>query len=128
MATVGASFVGVMTGAASAVPPPPAITASVPAAIAAPRRLRPAGMRPSVGPWVDRSDQYADPGSSPFGQLFERLCGIARGAHRAQHAVGVLAPARLEHELDGGLAHVQVEALAHVRDVDDVRRPPRPRR
>ena len=32
----------------------------------------------------------------------------------------VLAPARLEHQLDRGLAHVQVEALAHVRDVDDV--------
>jgi hypothetical protein len=33
----------------------------------------------------------------------------------------VLAPARLEHELDRGLAHVQVHALADVAHVDDVR-------
>ena len=52
--------------------------------------------------------------------LFERLRGIARTAHRAHHRVGVLAAAGLEHELDRGLAHVEVEALAHVGDVDDV--------
>ena len=39
---------------------------------------------------------------------------------RVEDARGVLAPARLEHELDGGLAHVEVEALAHVLDVDEV--------
>src|SRR3712207_8195023 len=39
-----------------------------------------------------------------------------------------LSRSRLEHELDGGLSDVQAEALAHVRDVDDVRAGPGDRR
>src|SRR3954454_13259632 len=37
------------------------------------------------------------------------------------HLVRVLAPARLERELYRGLAHVEVDALAEVLDVDEVR-------
>ena len=33
----------------------------------------------------------------------------------------MLGPARLEHELHGGLAHVEVDALADVLDLDEVR-------
>ena len=52
---------------------------------------------------------------------------VARVAHRVEHVVGVLAPARLEHELHRRLAHVQVDALAQVLDVDEVGARPRPR-
>src|SRR3954454_12946250 len=40
---------------------------------------------------------------------------------RPHDGLRVLMAARLEHELDGRLDHVQVDALAPVRDVDDVR-------
>jgi hypothetical protein len=39
---------------------------------------------------------------------------VAAVTQRSDHALGMLVPARLEHELDRRLAHVQVEPFAHV--------------
>ena len=50
-----------------------------------------------------------------------------RCPERLEHALRVVAAARLEHELHRRLAHVEVDALADVLDVDEVRalrRPP----
>ena len=46
---------------------------------------------------------------------------VARRADRGDDAVGVLAVADLHGDLHAGLAHVQVHALPHVLDLDDVR-------
>ena len=46
---------------------------------------------------------------------------VAGGARRGEDPVGVLAVADLHHDLDAGLAHVEVDPLSHVLDLDDVR-------
>ena len=53
--------------------------------------------------------------------LAEYLRRVALVVQRRQHALRVLVPARLQHQLDRGLAHVQVQPFADVADVDDVR-------
>src|SRR5918994_4009240 len=52
-------------------------------------------------------------------RLVQHVRVVAGAVQIRDDVLGVLVAARLEHELDRRLAHVQVEPLAHVRDVDD---------
>src|SRR4051812_48340370 len=94
-----------------AVAGPARVPGLVPAARAAGRPLRRA-----VDPHAARSE-----GRALGAALAHRLRLVARLAQAAQDLAGVLAAARLEHELDAGLADMEVDALAQVLDVDEVR-------
>src|SRR3954468_4565279 len=59
-------------------------------------------------PLPQARDRNHVPGPSERYALLQRLGGVAVLAHRGGHAVGVLAPPRLEDQLDGGLADVEV--------------------
>src|SRR5919197_4480057 len=66
-------------------------------------------------------------GSCPVAARFTRVASaqdagfVARAGQLGRDRLGVLVAACLEHELDAGLADVQVDPLAHVGYVDDVR-------
>src|SRR5439155_8701019 len=65
-------------------------------------------------------DDHGTPPAPMLAQSAEVMRLVARRGERRAHRPGVLAPARLEDELDGRLADVQVEALADVLDLDEV--------
>src|SRR4051794_15753817 len=67
---------------------------------------------------LGRTDPRARGRSNRSAEQHDLPAGVAHGA---DDRVRMVLSARLDHELDGGLAHVQVEPLADVRDVDDVR-------
>ena len=84
------------------------------------RPAEPAGsVRPAEPAGPVRPAEPAGP-VRPRDRLAHDAGLVARITHPREHVVGVLAPTRLEHQLHRRLAHVEVEPLAHVLDVDEV--------